>query len=138
MHRRAVLTGVGSAIATATAGCLGSGGGSPSDEQDGAATPPPDTPCPSPTPGSAANIRLSSIGQQPTDDDEAVTVMGMVRNDGDAATDTTVTAALLNGSKVVTSRSVALGELAPDESASFSLTLDANPASVDGRRITFD
>lgn len=59
-------------------------------------------------------------------------------NHSDTSTTVTVNVAVLNESSVIEERSVSLGELGADESASFSMTFDVDPDRVDGRRITFD
>jgi hypothetical protein len=89
--------------------------------------------------GSAADVQVSSIGQSPVDNGTAVEVSLTARNYGTAATtSTSATITLLDGSETVAERTVSLGDLGVDESASISVTLDADPEQVDGRRVTFD
>ena len=87
---------------------------------------------------SAADVQVSSIGQTTVANGTAVEVSAMATNYGDASTNVTATVALLNGSSTIAERTVDLGELGPDESASFTLEFDVNPSRVDGRRITFN
>lgn len=86
----------------------------------------------------AADVQLSSIGQTPTDDGTAIEVSAIVTNQGSETANVSATVELLNGSEPIAERTVALGDLGPDESASFSLTFDVDPDRVDGRQITFD
>lgn len=135
MYRRRFLAVAGLA---AVAGCTGSG---PASE---AATPTQESTddecdCPeTPAGETAADIRLTSIGQSPTNDGSVIEVQGAVVNDGETSHDTTAVIQLLDGEDAVAERSVEIGTLTPGETATFMTTFDVSPSAVDGRRITFD
>jgi hypothetical protein len=88
--------------------------------------------------GAEPDIQLTSVGQNPTDGGSGVEVAGVAENYGSADANVTVTISLLNGSRVVTEKRLALGKLEPNEIAEFSTTFDTDPDEVDGRQITFD
>jgi len=83
-----------------------------------------------------ADIQLTSIGQSPTEAGDAVEVVGVIENRGDATTNVTATVQILNGEETVDERTLSLGELGPDESVQFSTTFDVDPSTVDGQRVT--
>ena len=138
MNRRSFLAlglGVGGSIALG--GCLSGDSSDAEPTSDGQTDAPPvDQPT---TPSPVADVGLASIGQDEDAEAQQVEVTAVVKNRGDQlATDVEVTVALLDGGEVAMSQTLQLGDLAPDETASFALSFDVDPATVDGRRITFD
>lgn len=123
---------------TAVAGCTDT---SASDEDSSnAETPTAECECPDGTPQSdtAANIRLAGVGQEERQNGTAIRVQGSVANYGSRSHNTTARIHLLSGSEVVAEREIHIGELAPDESATFTTTIEVNASRVDGRKITFE
>lgn len=132
MYRRRFLAVAG---LVAVSGCSGSDSSeTPTPASDGEGCECPETP----RGDTAANIRVTSIGQSPVNDGAAVEVQGAVANSGSATHDTTVIIQLLDGEDVVAERRLDVGTLAPDETATFATTIEVNASAVDGRQITFD
>lgn len=131
MNRRSVLKGSVLTLSSALAGCSGSESTeSPTTRE-----------CPTPKQTTAATsqiVRLTSIGTDENDDGTELTIRGAAVNRGDRTTTATMTVVLLNGNEVVANRTIELGTLNPDESASFSMTFEIDTSRVNGRRITFD
>jgi len=129
MYRRQFLAAAG---ALAVAGCT-------TENSTNAATPTDDCECSeTPTGNTAAHIRLTSIGQDAVEDGNAVRVQGMVANGGASRHDTTIVIQLLDDGTVVAERRLDVGTLAPDETATFSTTIEVDAAAVNGRQITFE
>jgi len=113
MHRRAWVIIV---CLLLLPGCLSTGGSTQSQDGD---------------------VLITSIGQNPAQDGDGVVVQGAVRNDGDnTATKVTIDIELLSGDQVVASQTLPIGTLEPGDRSAFSRTLDVDPDSVDGRRVT--
>jgi hypothetical protein len=111
----------------ALAGCLG-----------GAQSVPEATPTSTAASADASDVRVTGLGRHDNTTAGEVRISFSARNDGDTTVrNATATVALLNGSEAIATRTILLGTLAPDESASVSVTFDADPMQVDGRRVTF-
>jgi hypothetical protein len=126
MKRRTLLATI---AAVALAGCAGDDDERALDNtDDGQDSGKDDTP--------SADVQLSSIGRNPTDDGR-VEVIGIARNYGDATTNVNATIKVLDGETVVGERAVDLGRLGPDDTANFAATFDVGPEAVDGHTVTF-
>jgi len=123
---------------TAVAGCtdMSTSDGNSADAE----TPTAECECPDGTPQSdtAANIRLTGVGQEERQNGTAVRVQGSVANHGSVSHNTTARIELLSGSEVAAKREIHIGKLAPDESATFTATIEVNASRIDGRKITFE
>lgn len=127
MNRRHFLaTAFGASVGLA--GCTESA--TPPDEED--------TPTPRPTDTPSPVSQLTSIGFERIEQEGSILTRGRVNNHGDYTVENaTVTITLLNGSTEAASRTINLGDLPPEGSASASATFDIDPARVDGRKVTF-
>jgi len=86
----------------------------------------------------ASDVRVTGLGRHDNATADEVRISFSARNGGDTTVqNATATVTLLNESEEIASRTVSLGTLAPDESASVSVTFDADPERADGRRVTF-
>ena len=88
--------------------------------------------------GGVPDVSLTSIGQDTTEDETAVLVSGSVKNYGTAPQNVTTVVTLYNGTTPVAEKKIPVGDLQPDESASFETVLDVDPSRVDSRTVSFE